>query len=282
MLKTNQEPSIACAQEAIQELNAEIVPINNPVGESACNGRVENTVRRIQEKMGVLKHELEKGIGHTIPEQSIVVAWMAKWAAELISKYSPGDDGRTPYERIRREECQVPLVPFGKMVKYLPMRTVKKTKGTPTRKPNICLGIVERTEETTIGTPNGVIKCKTVNRMAKGDQWNRELVLGMRGTPWEPMPGKQGMHIPIDVEDNGEYPEGESNQEARPTDALDDEIPVGTRSSADKLLISRKAITRYGATAGCRDATNWSGKAIHQVRLLTSTLTNAEAESSNL
>ena len=85
---------------------------------------------------------------------------------------------------------------------------VKESKGTPTRKPGIWLGIIERIEETIIGTPNGVIKCRTINRMAEGEQWNRELVLGMRGTPWEPVPGKQGMHIPVDVDDNGEDLEG--------------------------------------------------------------------------
>ena len=40
LLKTDQEPSIVCVQRAIQELKPDVVPINSPVGESACNGRV--------------------------------------------------------------------------------------------------------------------------------------------------------------------------------------------------------------------------------------------------
>ena len=103
-----------------------------------------------------------------------------------------------------------------------------------------------------IDTNNGVVKCRTVNRMANGEQWNKNMVLQLKGLPWEPVPGKQSMHIPIDVNDNGEDPEGDGGREVRPTDTLDDEVPVETRGSTDKLHISRKAIAKYGATVGCQ------------------------------
>ena len=54
LLKTDQEPSIISVQKAIQELKADIVPINSPVGEFACNGGFEDAIRRVQEKMGIL------------------------------------------------------------------------------------------------------------------------------------------------------------------------------------------------------------------------------------
>ena len=80
---------------------------------------------------------MERGIGTSIFEQSAVMAWMAKWAAELISKHSPGDDGKTPYERIRQERCQAPLVLFGEMVMYMPMKTAIASKGAPATKPGV-------------------------------------------------------------------------------------------------------------------------------------------------
>ena len=46
LLKVGQEFAVVCVQKAIQDLKPEIVPINSPVGESASNGRVENTIRR--------------------------------------------------------------------------------------------------------------------------------------------------------------------------------------------------------------------------------------------
>ena len=47
-LKTDQEPAIVNLQTEIQELRSgRVIPTNSPVGESQCNGRVENTIRRI-------------------------------------------------------------------------------------------------------------------------------------------------------------------------------------------------------------------------------------------
>lgn len=51
LLKTDQEPAIVCVQQAIQELKPNIAPINSPVGESACNGRVEFAIRMVQEQI---------------------------------------------------------------------------------------------------------------------------------------------------------------------------------------------------------------------------------------
>ena len=49
-MKSDQEPSIISVQRAIQEFRPGVIPTNSPVGESECNGRVENIIRRIQEK----------------------------------------------------------------------------------------------------------------------------------------------------------------------------------------------------------------------------------------
>ena len=256
LVKTDQEPSIVCVQRALQDFKSDIIPINSPLGESACNGRVGNAIRRVQEKTRVLRHQLEHCIGEILLDQLPIMAWMARWAAELISKYVPGDDGKTPYGRIRKERCMVPLANVGEVVMYLPMKIARESKGTPARKFGIWLGVIERTEETIIGTKNGVVKCRTISRLSEDDQWNKELILQMRCSPWELVLGKQNMNIPVDVDDDGEDPEGDNGSEIRPTGTLDDDVPVETRGGLDKLHIFRKAIIRYGSIVGfpgCND-----------------------------
>ena len=194
---------------------------------------------------------MESRIGREIPDQAPIMTWMARWASELTSKYAPGDDGKTPYERIRQEACQVPFVPFGEMVLYLPMKTATSSKGVPARKAGIWLGVIERTEEMIIGTKDGVVKCRTVSRMSKDDQWNGEMVVHMKGLPWELVPGKRSMHIPVDINDDGIDPEGDRGKDVRPAGALDDDVPDDVRGGADKFHISRKAIAKYGLTPGC-------------------------------
>ena len=147
-LNSDQEPSIMNVQAAAQEIRPGMVVLtNSPVGESQCNGRVENAIRRIQEKARVLRHQLENGIKCKVPDDAPIMSWLVKWAAELLSKYAPGDDGRTPYERIRQETCVVPIAPFGETVMYLPLTIVKRSKGEPVKQMGVYLGTNERTEE---------------------------------------------------------------------------------------------------------------------------------------
>ena len=47
-----------------------------------------------------------------------IMAWLVGWAAELLSKYSCGDDGKSPHERLHGETCITPFVPFGESVFY--------------------------------------------------------------------------------------------------------------------------------------------------------------------
>ena len=200
-MKSDQEPSIVIVQRAIQELRPNVIPTNSPVGESECNGRVENTIRRIQEKVRVLRHQVEQGIKAKIPDDAPIMSWLVRWAAELISKYAPGDDGRTPFERIRHESCMVPLVPFGETVMYLPLQTASGSKGEPVKRQGVWLGTIERTEETIIGTTKGIVKCRTVNRLAPNERWDAIAVLGVKGVPWEPIPGKRSMHIQVEIDE---------------------------------------------------------------------------------
>ena len=178
------------AQTAMQDLHPDhIFPINSPVGESECNGRIENGIRRAQEKIRALRHQFESNIKCRVPDEAPVMVWLVRWVAELLSKYAVGSDVKTPYERIHREDCMTPMVPFGETVLYLPLKTVHRNKGTPAKKAGVWLGVSERTEEVLIGTNRGVIKCSAVERFSDGDEWNRHNVLEMVGTPWEHVPG---------------------------------------------------------------------------------------------
>ena len=150
-LKADQEPAMISLQGAIQNLRPkEVIPVNSPVGESESNGRVENAIRRVQEKTRVLRHQLETNIKMKIIDSTPVMAWHVQWSAELLSKYTRGDDGKSPHERLHGERCTTPLVPFGESVLYLPMKTVRRDKGDTAKRPGIWLGIIARTQETLV------------------------------------------------------------------------------------------------------------------------------------
>ena len=54
--KSDQEASIVALQQEVQRLRTgKFIPINSPVGEFDCNGRLENAIRRVQDKVRTLK-----------------------------------------------------------------------------------------------------------------------------------------------------------------------------------------------------------------------------------
>ena len=251
-MKADQEPSIVALQTAIQEMRPDVIPTNSIVGEPESNGRVGNAIRRVQEKLRVLRHQVEQGIGQKIWDGAPVMAWMRRWAAEFISKHSPGDDGKTAYERIRNECCKVLVVPFGEAVMYLPLKTVGGSKGTPAKKLGVWLGTIERTEETLVGTTKGVIKCRTVCRPFEEDRWISDLANNMEGVPWRQVPGRNEQHIPVDIDENGDIlDESEENEEPPKEYAGIDEEELEYQKRAHNLHVSRKAVQKYGTTDGC-------------------------------
>ena len=56
-----------------------------------------------------------------------------------------------------------------------------------------------KSDESIIGTSNGVIKAQTVRRLPEDQRWCAEEVLNMRGIPSNPVPGAGGDHIPIEA-----------------------------------------------------------------------------------
>ena len=141
-----------------------------------------------------------------IPDAPPVMAWLVKWAAEVISKYSCCSDGGSPCERLHGEKCTTPLVPSGESVFYWPFKSVRRDKGDVAKKIGIWLGSRERIEETIVGALEGVLKCRVVNRLPNGEQWKKEMVLNMKGAPWELILGKRGQHTPVEIQGDGQSP----------------------------------------------------------------------------
>ena len=74
-----------------------------PVGESQCNGVVESGVRSLEGMVRTLKFALEENIQAVVPVQHPVFAWLVELAADLITKFQPGEDGCTAYQRLKKK-----------------------------------------------------------------------------------------------------------------------------------------------------------------------------------
>ena len=76
--------------------------------------------------------------------------------------------------------------------------------------------------------------------------------MGMRGTPYEPIPGKPSQHIPVDVADDGQYMGADSENEEQKDKTINDEDDEQEfKENIDKSHVSRKAVREVGETVGC-------------------------------
>jgi hypothetical protein len=104
-------------------------------------------------------------------------------------------DGKTAFENWKGRKFNGQYREFGENVHYLRANSKGKDKFEARWDSGIWLGIADRTGETIIGTKDGVIKARDIRSMEAGEAWNVARFNDIRGTPWEPVPGRGGAEV---------------------------------------------------------------------------------------
>ena len=64
----------------------------------------------------------------------------------------------------------------------------------------VWLGVRDESGETIIGTIEGVVKCRGfIRKHADAGRWNKADVDAIRGTPWQPTPGRDSEEIKCEI-----------------------------------------------------------------------------------
>ena len=165
-IKCDQEPAIVDLRKAISAHRVgETVPISSPVRCSKANGRMENAVKLFQGQLRVLKHYMERTFEKYVSADSVLLSWLIPWVAESLNKFRVGSDGFTCYERITKHKCKHAVYGFAESVIWqLPPDKSNRDKLDGDFRDGIFLGVVWRTTEYIIGTPEGIFKCNTVKQ----------------------------------------------------------------------------------------------------------------------
>ena len=99
----------------------------------------------------------------------------------------------------------------------------------------IWLGVMGRTGESIIGTPQGVVKAFTVKRRPVEERWSLDDIHNMRGTPGKPNPDANDQRIPVRIR----VPETPIKNKEETISA-----PRGIRTE-------KKDFDKHGYTPGC-------------------------------
>ena len=199
-LKTDGEPAIIALQAKIQEgRGSRTVPVNPPAYNPQSNGSCEKAVRDCTEQTRVLKLGLEARLGVEIKDGDKILEWIYVHAAFLLTRYSVGHDGMTPWERLTGVKWERPAIEIGEVVlaklaskRAGKMRAKQKRKLGPRSVRAVWVGQVSRTgEHIVIGPTGDAARCRTVFRVPEPERWDKELVLAINGTPRTPGPTRK-------------------------------------------------------------------------------------------
>jgi len=186
-----------------------------------------------------LKLMVESKYNTVVGEESVILPWLVKYAATLTNIASVGKDGRTAFERRSGRKWKKALPTFGECIWWMRPESKGEQKLETRWENGVYLGVRTESGEIIVGNQEGVVKVRTFAVRPRGEQWILEELTQLKGTPWEPIPGrgrielKSRVHIPTDTDGN-ELKEPEARKE-----------------QIRRLKIRREDVIKYGITLGC-------------------------------
>ena len=110
----------------------------------------------------------------------MLVPWLIRHVASVMSKFIIGNDGMTAYRRLKGKEFRLSIAEFGECVWYLKAKSDLKAKSGGVNRFDsrwdigVWLGIRDESGEAVIGTNAGEIKTRSYRRKAiMNERWDK-------------------------------------------------------------------------------------------------------------
>ena len=142
-----------------------------------ANGRVEMTGKEVKRQCRTLRISAEHNTCVRIADDSPLLSWLPRFAAQFMNKMRIGKDGKTSELRRTGRRWRKPMAPFGEKV-WSALIATRMTQG-------IFVGHHDRTGAVLCITKNGVVRRQSWTRQTLGDAWESTNWEGLCGTPWQ-------------------------------------------------------------------------------------------------
>ena len=103
-----------------------------------------------------------------LPAKHPGLAWMVEHAGTLQTLFGRGEDGLTPWHRLKGKPWRIPLPCFGEVVEFK-LRTRHKLEGRWL--PGIFIGVKRLTTDKIVGDETGVYVVQSIRRVEEGSRW---------------------------------------------------------------------------------------------------------------
>ena len=243
-LRTDGEP-------AIQDLMAEIAARRpgpttlqrTPPYDSQSNGRIERSVRSIEELARVMKLDLERRVSHRLSVHTAAFAWLLRHVTMLLNFRQSGTDGRTCHERMHGRPYRGELMCFGSPVQLKRDNSVDGGVMAARWVHGFWMGKSHSSDEHIVWLADGSgMRCaRTVQ--SRDVELTYDQLLGI--TEW---PGAQRLR--------GQARRGELRVRRPQEPAAGN--PPRARDEARRWQITREVFQEYGATPGCSKCEDWT------------------------
>ena len=130
-IKTDNEAALLdLRRTVVGKLDAGILPIKPPPGESQSNGSIEAGVKTFKGLLRVHLLALERKADMHLPTGHPLMKWLVEHVTDLTTKYLVGHDGKSAYNRLFGKQVHEEGFEFGEKVLY---------KTRPTKDANVVL-----------------------------------------------------------------------------------------------------------------------------------------------
>ena len=187
-----------------------------PGGDDRANGAAERAVQAIAEQVRVIRRGLEQRLAQRLSEKHPFTAWLVERAADLLSKYQVGDDGKTEYKRWTGKPFHEGQIEFGEKIHHREniKARAKQNKLEIRWSKGHSLGRWWRASEAIVGTRAGIVRAGTVRCVGAHRRWDRDGLEHVRGLPWQWDPAQGDVHPDLKVAEE----ETQSGQNAKTED----------------------------------------------------------------
>ena len=125
IIKSDNEPAmLRLVRENLLKLRVatgemeQVMEEHPPPHDSQANGQIEAGVKQERGQFKTMQRCLESRIGHRVPVEHPIMAWMAQHAAMLVTYRVKGHDGMTAYQRVRGRPFGGRLMGFGEKCRF--------------------------------------------------------------------------------------------------------------------------------------------------------------------
>ena len=160
----------------------------SPEYDSQSNGGTEVGVMLIRGLFRTIKLCLEARIGKIIPIGHALIPWLLEHTTMLLNAKCRGQDGLTPWQRVRGRPFNQHMLGFGEMVLHkLPHKDPKSNAdGNMGSRWSMgaFLGFHRQSRTYLVATDTGISRPRSIYRRPVPDRWSSDALAKIQATPW--------------------------------------------------------------------------------------------------